>query len=95
MKKVINPKIFTQVVQALVESTAKTATKYIDEKTVVHATWHRKPCGRNSRETVILTFGAPNYLDRIFIKKCKQEGKSFPVKTIQLRAYPVKKKVAK
>lgn len=95
MKKVIDPKVFAQVVKALVESTAKTATKYLDEKTVVHATWRRKPSGSHSREEVLLTFGTPNYLDRIFIKKCKKEGKSFPIKSIQLRTYPVKKKVAK
>lgn len=91
MKKVIDPKVFAEVVGALVGSDAKTATKYIDAKTVVHATWHFKPSGRNSRETVILTFGSPNYLDRIFIKKCKKAGEPFPVKKVQLRAYPKKR----
>lgn len=95
MKKVIDPKTFTQVCNALLGSTAKTATKYLDEKTVVHATWHLKPGCRHTRETILLTFGAPNYLDRIFIAKCKKAGESFPVKKIQLRAYPVKKGVKK
>lgn len=94
MKKVIDPKVFASVCNALVNSKAKTATKYLDEKTVVHATWHFKPSARNTRETVILTFGAPNYLDRIFITKCKKAGEPFPVKKIQLRAYPAKKKVS-
>ena len=94
MKKVIDPKVFGQVVDALVNSQAKTATKYLDEKTVVHATWHNKPGARHTHEVMILTFGAPNYRDREFIKRCKKAGEPFPVKKIQLRAYPAKKKVA-
>jgi hypothetical protein len=70
----------------------KTAIKIIDEKTTVKATWHNKPSGRNSREEMVVTFGAPNYLDRIFIKKCKKAGETFPVKKIQFRPYPKKKK---
>ena len=91
MKKIIDPKVIAAVCGALVASDAKTATKYLDEKTVVHATWRRKPSGRNSREEIIVTFGAPNYADRVFIKKCKKAGESFPVKKIQFRAYPKKK----
>jgi hypothetical protein len=91
MKKYIMSGIFATVCDTLIHSDAKTATKYIDEKTVVHATWHFKPSNRNTRETMIVTFGAPNYLDRIFIKKCKKAGEPFPVKKIQLRAYPKKK----
>jgi len=92
MKKVIDPKVFGLVCGALAGSDAKTATKYLDEKTTVRATWRRKPNGRNSREEMVVTFGAPNYLDRIFIKKCKKAGEPFPIKKIQLRAYPKKAK---
>jgi len=92
MKKTIDPKVFAAVCGALVASDAKTATKYLDEKTTVKATWHNKPSGRNSREEMVVTFGTPNYADRIFIKECKKAGVPFPVKKIQFRAWPKKKK---
>jgi hypothetical protein len=92
MKKSIEAKWFAIVCDALIGSGMKTAIKIIDEKTTVKATWHNKPSGRNSREEMVVTFGAPNYLDRIFIKKCKKAGETFPVKKIQFRPYPKKKK---
>ena len=95
MKKIIDPKVFSAVCGALAASTAKTATKYLDEKTTVRATWRFKPSGRNSREEIVVTFGTLNYEDRIFIKKCKKAGESFPVRKVQLRAWPVKKAVKK
>ena len=91
MKKVIDPKVIAAVCGALANSDAKTATKYLDEKTVVHATWRFKPSSRNHREEMVVTMGEPNYQDRIFIKKCKKAGEPFPVKKIQFRAYPKKK----
>lgn len=91
MKKVIDPKHFSAVCNALINSDAKTAFKVIDEKTVVHATWRFKPKGNHSREEIVITFGAPNYADRIFIKDCKKAGEPFPIKKIQYRKYPVKK----
>ena len=92
MKREIPTKWFSTVCAALIESGAKTATKYLDPKTVVHATWRNKPSGRNSREEIVLTFGAPNYRDRRFIKKCLVAGEIFPVKKIQFIHYPTKKK---
>lgn len=93
MKKVIDPKHFSAVCGALIGSDAKTATKYLDEKTTVRACWRHKPNGRNSHEEMVVTFGTPNYLDRVFIKKCKKAGEPFPVKKIQFRAWPKKKAV--
>jgi hypothetical protein len=92
MKKPIEAKWFSVVCNALIGSGMKTAVKIIDEKTTVKATWRNKTSGRNSREEMVVTFGTPNYLDRIFIKKCKKAGESFPVKKIQFRAYPKKVK---
>jgi hypothetical protein len=92
MKKVIDPKVFAVVCGALADSDAKTAIKILDEKTIVKATWHNKPSGRNSREEMVVTFGRPDYRTLAFIKKCKKAGEPFPVKKIQFRAWPVKKK---
>lgn len=92
MKKQIDSRWFCAVCAALANSDAKTATKIVNEKTTVKATWRRKPSNRNSREEIVITFGAPNYADRIFIKKCKKAGEPFPVKKIQFRTYPKNKK---
>lgn len=92
MLKVIDPKAFSQVCGSLADSDAKTAVKYIDAKTVVRATWRFKPKSRNRREEMVVTFGAPNYLEDKFIKKLKEAGEPFPVKKVQLKAYPKKVK---
>ena len=94
MKQEINPTYFAKVVSTLVNSDCKTAVQYIDTKTVVKATWKHKPDGRNRSETIILTFGAPGFREAAFIKSCVKAGEPFPVKKIQLRAYP-KKRVTK
>jgi len=91
MKKEIDSKLFTIVCDALIKSDAKSAIKFIDEKTIVRATWHNKPSGRNNRETMVVSFGAPNYIDREFIAKCKKAKEPFPVKKIQFRFWPKKK----
>jgi hypothetical protein len=43
---------------------------------------------------ITLTLGAPNYLERAFIKKCHRAGEPFPVKKLQYHfvAPPRKKK---
>ena len=95
MLKPVDPKVFAHVCGALTRvQGAKTATKYLDEKTVVRATWRNKVYSRKSvlRKEMVVTFGAPNYLERRFILACKKAGEPFPVKKIQFRFYPTKKK---
>ena len=94
MKQEINPTYFAKVVSALIASDCKTAIQYIDAKTVVKATWHNKPSGRNRSESLVLSFGAPGFREAAFIKSCIKAGEPFPVKKIQLRAYP-KKRITK
>ena len=93
MLKSIDPKHFATVCGALAASDAKTATKFIDEKTVVRATWRNKTFRNKNvtRKEMVVTFGAPNYIERNFIKACKKAGEPFPVKKIQFRFYPKKK----
>ena len=88
MKKQIDPKYFATVCGALAVSDCKTAIKIIDEKTIVKATYRHKPNNRNSREEMVVTMGAPDYLTAKFIKRCKKAGEPFPVKKIQFRAWP-------
>lgn len=88
----IPSKWFGVVCGALIESGAKTATKYLDPKTVVRATWRFKPRSGNRREEIVVTLGGPNYLERAFIKKCLKAGEPFPLKKVQLKPFPMKKK---
>ena len=88
----IDPRVFATVCGALIASDAKTAVKYIDDKTIVRATWRFKPNARNRRNEIAITYGAPNYSEREFIKKCKKVGEPLPVNKIQFRAYPQKAK---
>jgi hypothetical protein len=91
--RAIDPRIFSTVCGALIASDAKTATKYLLSNVVVRATWHNKPHSKNTRETMIVSYGNPNYLERNFVRACKKAGEVFPVKKIQFRPWP--KKVAK
>lgn len=92
MKITIDPKIFAIVCDALIGSGMKSAVKIVNDKTIVRATWRNKPDSRSKREEIVITFGAPNYDERDFIKKCKKAGEPMPVKKIQFRAYPKKAK---
>jgi len=92
MKKIIDAREIGSVTAALMMGDCRSAVKYIDEKTIVRATWRNKPNGENTREEIVVTIGCPNYLERAFVNKCKQAGEKFPIRTIQLKYYPIKKK---
>lgn len=76
------------VVEVLTTTGARTATKFLDEKTIVRATHQWKPSKRAVTTTIILTMGRPNHRERQFIKMCKKAGEPLPVKKIQLKFYP-------
>lgn len=69
--------------------TIKKATLYLSPKQTIKITRQRHD-RRASRHTYLLTVGAPNYAERIFIKSCIKAGERFPVKKIQLRHYKAK-----
>ena len=68
----------------------KSATKYVSPKLRVKITRRFKPAINKTDYT--LTVGRPNYAEKIFIKKCQKAGEPFPVKKVQLKFYPKKKK---
>lgn len=92
MKTQIDPKVFAVVVGALVASDAKTAIKYLSPKLIVKATWRHKPEARNTREECVVTFGAPGYRQQQFINVAVKAGEPFPIKKVQLTAWPIKRK---
>ena len=83
--------IVGKVVDTLLTSNARMATKFLDSNKVVRATRQFKRSARDSRTTLIVTLGAPNYRERYFIKQCVKAKEPFPVRKIQLKHYPKRK----
>lgn len=93
MKTEIESKWFSRVCSDLLATAnAKKATVYVNEKVVIKATFRHKPGSRSTREEMVVTAGAPNYLEIRFIQSCKKAGEPFPVKRTQFKFYPAKKK---
>lgn len=89
---------FSRVAAALLESGARKATLYLSPKLTIKAsipvyrpngTWPKKvEHGRASRTEIVFTAGAPNFEERLFIRKCVKASEPFPVKRIQLKFLP-------
>lgn len=89
--------IYAQLAKTLIESDAHKATKIISDKRTIVATRRltRGKIYKNKRfpETEILfTDSRPNFENRKFIKICKRAGEPFPIKKIQLKFPPKKRK---
>ncbi len=69
----------------------KKATLYLGEKLVVSICRRRKYSKRSTREDMTVKVGAPNYLERAFIKRCKKAGEPIPIKRVQIKAWPAKR----
>ncbi len=83
--KVVPNAVYGQLAEALVNGGAKRATKYLSPSLVVKATRIGKLDLRDSRQSFIVTVGAPNYAERLFVKDYKLTGEPFPVRKIQLK----------
>jgi hypothetical protein len=81
--------VFHKLAENIISFGAKKATKYLTKNFVIKATLVGKH-GRNRRPSILFTYGAPNYLERKFIKDCQKAGESFPIKKIQVK-FPRKK----
>ena len=66
--RTVDPKLFSTVIGTLTKTDARSAVKIVDTHTVIRATWRFKPTVRARQCEMVVTFGAPNYLDRRFIK---------------------------
>lgn len=78
-------------VAAIESSDAKKASVFVSEKLVVSVCRRFKRHARSSREDFVLKIGAPNYLERKFIRLCRRAGEPLPVKKVQLRPWPRKR----
>ena len=91
MKTAVDPREFAKVIAALVGGDCRSVVKYITPKLVVRATWRHKPKANHTREEMVVTYGAPNYLEARFAKLAVRAKEPFPIKKIQLRAWPKKR----
>lgn len=64
------------------------AIAYLAPNFVVKATAQRRQDGRDSRMTLLVTVGAPNFVERRFIKVCQKAGIVFPLRQIQWKFWP-------
>lgn len=81
-----------RAIQSLEQTGAKTATVFLSPKRVVKATRRFKKDRRERHAEYIVSVGTPNYAERQFIKDCIAAGERFPVRKVQLKAFPVRKR---
>lgn len=79
------------VQDVLTVKNVRRATAYISDKRTVKATLQRRIDKRAKSATVLVTVGAPNFLERRFIRLCKKAGMAFPLQQIQWKHWPKKK----
>lgn len=95
-EKIVGTAAFAEVIGVLLGTGSKQAIKYLSESMVVKATrksFDGKPQRKDARnETLLVTFGKPNYREREFIKTAKKAGEPFPIKRCQLRGFPGREK---
>ena len=80
-----------RAIAALLGSDAKKATVYLSPREVVSVCRRFKPSRRSSRDDFVLKIGAPNYIEREFLRCCKAAGEPVPVRKVQLRMWPKKR----
>jgi hypothetical protein len=83
-----------RVVAALLDTGARTATMYVDSNMTIRATRKGKGDRRERRTDIALTIGKPNFLARKAIKDLRSAGVEFPVRKIELK-WPPKRRKAK
>lgn len=83
-------------INLLIRTGAWKATRYVSDKQVERVTRRRYLRSRRvfsqGHMEFVIHVGRPNYVERKFIKDCKKAGVSFPVRKIQLKHLPKKRK---
>lgn len=78
---------FGPLIEAVLMAGAKKATYYLNAREVVKATYQGKRDKRARYRTVVVTIGAPNYRERMFVKKAKRDGAKLKFPLTWLRRY--------
>jgi hypothetical protein len=77
---------------ALLQTGAQRATRFVAPDFTVAVARAFRPDARSRRITLFLSIGRPNYAERLFIRRCQRAGEPFPVKKVQLKFFPLKKR---
>jgi hypothetical protein len=80
------PRYLPHVLNALLTSGARRATKFVRKDLVVTVTQRRERGKLPKRGTLDFSvkIGRPNFSEREFIHSCRKAGEPFPVKKIRL-----------
>lgn len=97
MKTNLNqPAVFkcaARALAALMESpNCRQETAYSSPNMRATVTRQFRPSLRDTRGTVILTFGKPNYEQAKFVRACIKAKEPFPIWKVQLKFWPAKKR---
>ncbi len=66
------------------------ATAYISPTFIMKATAQRRYRKNEPSCTVLVTVGAPNFVERRFVRLCKKSGYVFPLNQIHWKLWPKK-----
>jgi hypothetical protein len=80
------------VIKAILQTGAHRATRYVSPDFTVKATRPHRPDKRSNRVTLVVSFGRPNFAERLFIRRCEKAGEPFPVRKIQLHHFTKRSK---
>jgi predicted Co/Zn/Cd cation transporter (cation efflux family) len=92
MKDLSIPMLVAQVMRSLLDNTdMRRATYYADPKLVISICRRHKFSKRNLWGDFVVKVGRPNYIETKFVALCKKAKEPFPVKRVQLKAWPKKR----
>ena len=84
-------KAFAKGFRALLENKIRRATVYLSPKCTVKVSNVLKVRKNANAVTLAVTYGVPNYEERLFIKACQRAEEPFPVGKVQFKHWPKKR----
>lgn len=92
-KEISIPMLVAQVTRVLIDNpNLRKVTYYADPKYVVSICRRFKFRKRSRSNDFVVKIGQPNFLERKFIAMCKKAKEPFPIKRVQLKEWPKKRK---
>lgn len=76
-----------KVSNCLLETGAKKATLFLAKDFVVKATMGLRPRKNCRSHSFLITFGKPNYAERLFVAACIKAKEPIPVRKVQLKFF--------
>ena len=84
--------VFSEVIDTLLCTGARSAVKYVTPQLVVKATLRHKPDRRSRRHwEIVVSAGTPNWTECRTIRRLKKAKEPFPIKKVALKAWPTKR----